>query len=50
VRQRAAYYGSMAQQQMESVDNNLMRESDSRMPVLRPERSSKTKFGHGSRE
>jgi hypothetical protein len=50
VRQRAAYYGNMAQQQMESVDNNLMRESDPRMPVLRPERSSRTTFGRGPRE
>ena len=50
VRQRAVYYGNMAQQQMESVDNNLMRESDPRMPVLRPERSSRTTFGRGPRE
>jgi hypothetical protein len=50
VRQRAVYYGGVAQQQMESVDNNLMRESDPRMPVLRPERSSKTTFGRGPRE
>jgi hypothetical protein len=50
VRQRAAYYANMAQQQMESVDNNLMRESDPRMPVLRPERSSRTTFGRGPRE
>lgn len=47
--QRAAYYANMAQQQMESVDNNLMRDSDPRMPVLRPERSSKTEFGRGPR-
>lgn len=49
VRQRAAYYGGMAQQQMDSVDNNLMRESDPRMPVLRPERTSRTTFGRGPR-
>lgn len=49
-RQRSAYYANMAQQQMESVDNNLMRESDPRMPVLRPERTSKTTFGRGPRE
>ena len=35
----------IAQNQIESVDRNLMRESDSRMPMLRPERSSKTSFG-----
>ena len=35
-----------AQAQMNAVDNNYMRESDPRMPVLRPERSSRqTNFG-----
>ena len=35
-----------AQAQMEAVDNNFMRESDPRMPVLRPERSTRqTNFG-----
>ena len=34
-----------AQAQMDAVDNNFMRESDPRMPVLRPERSTKTTFG-----
>jgi len=31
----------IAQTQIESVDRNLMRESDRRMPILRPERVSK---------
>lgn len=35
----------IAQNQIDSVDRNLMRESDSRMPLLRPERISKTSFG-----
>jgi hypothetical protein len=35
-----------AQAQMEAVDNNYMRESDPRMPVLRPERTTRqTSFG-----
>jgi hypothetical protein len=35
-----------AQSQMEAVDNNYLRESDPRMPVLRPERSTRqTNFG-----
>jgi len=35
-----------AQAQMEAVDNNYLRESDPRMPVLRPERSTRqTNFG-----
>ncbi len=49
VKQRANYYSGMAQQQMDSVDNNLMRESDPRMPMLRPERQSRTTFGRGPR-
>lgn len=36
-----------AQSQMDAVDRNYMRESDPRMPVLRPERSSRTTFGKG---
>jgi hypothetical protein len=35
----------IAQNQIDSVDRNLMRESDARMPLLRPERISKTSFG-----
>jgi len=34
-----------AQQQMDSVDRNYLRESDPRMPVLKPERSTRTSFG-----
>jgi hypothetical protein len=33
---------------MESVDNNYMRENDPRMPLLRPERSTKVQFGGGN--
>lgn len=31
--------------QMEAVDNNYMRQSDPRMPVLKPERATRTSFG-----
>ena len=34
-----------SQQQMEAVDNNYLRQSDPRMPVLRPERNTRTSFG-----
>lgn len=34
-----------AQNQSEAVDRNYMRESDPRMPMLRPERSTRTTFG-----
>jgi hypothetical protein len=35
----------MAERQMEAVDRNYLRESDPRMPVLRPERTSRLSFG-----
>lgn len=35
----------MARNAEEAVDRNYLRESDSRMPVLRPERSTRTSFG-----
>ena len=34
-----------SQKQMEAVDNNYMRQSDPRMPVLQSERSTRTSFG-----
>ena len=36
-----------AQAQMDAVDRNYMKESDPRMPVLKPERSSRNSFGKG---
>lgn len=49
-KQRATYYENLANQQMDAVDNNFMRENDPRMPLLRPERSSKVSFGTGSKD
>ena len=46
IEQRNAYYGQQADQQMQSVDNSYMRESDPRMPLFK-ERSSKVTFGKG---
>ena len=46
--QRQAHYNNISRAQMESVDNSLMRENDPRMPLLRPERSSRTTFGSGA--
>ncbi len=45
MQQRQEYFERMAENQMESVDNSFMRENDPRMPVLKPERSSRTTFG-----
>lgn len=47
VEQRNAYYGNMNAQQMNSVDNNFMRENDARMPLF-AERKTEVKFGRGS--
>lgn len=43
---RDAYYLEQANAQMNSVDNNYMRESDPRMPMFK-ERTSKVTFGKG---
>tara|TARA_R110002096_G_scaffold160802_1_gene327127 strand:+ start:390 stop:713 length:324 start_codon:yes stop_codon:yes gene_type:complete len=47
VEQRRAYYNKMASDQMEAVDSNLMRESDSRMPISQPNRNTQITFGKG---
>ena len=47
VEQRNAYYADQTKAQTEAVDNNLMRQSDSRMPLFN-ERKSTTTFGKGS--
>jgi hypothetical protein len=44
--QRKDYFAQKNQAQMDSVDNNFMRESDSRMPLFKEKRSS-TSFGSG---
>ena len=46
VEERNAYYKEQADNQMSSVDNNLMRESDPRMPLFN-DRKSKVTFGKG---
>ena len=45
--QRAAYYANQNKAQMESVDNNFLRESDPRMPLF-SEKKTKVTFGSGS--
>jgi hypothetical protein len=46
VEQQQAYYADMTQKQTEAVDNNLMRQSDARMPIFKESRSSSS-FGKG---
>ena len=47
VEQRKNYYANQNQLQAEAVDNNLMRQSDPRMPIFK-ERKSSTSFGIGT--
>lgn len=47
VEQRNAYYNGQAEGQMNSVDNNFMRENDARMPLFK-DRQTKVTFGRGS--
>jgi len=47
VDERNAYYRETNEAQIRSVDNNLMRENDPRMPLFN-ERSTKVTFGKGS--
>jgi hypothetical protein len=47
VEQRNAYYQKQSDSQTEAVDNNLMRQSDPRMPIFK-EGKSTTSFGKGS--
>tara|TARA_R110000751_G_scaffold116131_1_gene215696 strand:- start:811 stop:1260 length:450 start_codon:yes stop_codon:yes gene_type:complete len=47
VEERNEYYSNQAKSQMHSVDNNLMRENDPRMPLFN-ERKTKVTFGKGT--
>ena len=47
VEQRNTFYAKQTQSQTDAVDNNLMRQSDARMPLFN-ERKSSTSFGKGS--
>ena len=47
LRQRMAYYSDQNKAQMDSVDNNFLRESDPRMPLF-SEKKTKVTFGSGS--
>lgn len=47
LQQRMEYYSGQNKAQMESVDNNFLRESDPRMPLF-SEKKTKVTFGSGS--
>jgi hypothetical protein len=46
VQERTDYYNNQTKSQMSSVDNNLMRENDPRMPIFN-ERKTTVSFGKG---
>ena len=46
VEQRNAYYQQQTENQIEAVDNNLMRQNDPRMPLFN-ERKTEVSFGKG---
>ena len=48
LKQREAYYANQNKSQMESVDNNFMRDNDPRMSKF-SEKSTKVSFGSGSK-
>ncbi len=43
--QRDAYYRRMAKDQMDSVDNTYLSENDPRIPMSKPERTTRVKYG-----
>lgn len=47
VEQRNAHFNKLTQSQTEAVDNNLMRQSDVRMPLFKENKSSSS-FGKGT--
>ena len=47
VEERNDYYKTQTRSQMQSVDNNLMRENDPRMPLFN-DRKTKVTFGNGT--
>lgn len=47
MQQREEYYRDLANQQLEAVDNNFMRENNPRMPLIPTERKTTVSFGKG---
>jgi hypothetical protein len=45
--ERNAYYRGMAENQMEALDSNLMRQSNDVMPIEKPNRQTRVSFGSG---
>ena len=48
--ERNAYYRGRTETAQQAVDNDLMKESDSRSPIMAPRRTSSVTFGGGKRK
>ena len=48
--ERNAYYENRTQTAQDAVDNDLMKESDARSPIMSPRRTSSVTFGGGKRK
>ena len=48
--ERNAYYQGRTDSAQEAVDNDLMKESDARTPIMSPRRTSSVTFGGGKRK
>ena len=48
--ERDAYFRGKTQDQMHAVDNDLMREEHSSMPIIKPDRQSRVTFGKNNAE
>lgn len=47
MKSREKYFQQISDRQIEGVDRSFLRENDPRMPLLNPERSTRTTFGRG---
>jgi len=45
--QRQKYFQELSERQIDGVDRSYLRENDPRMPLLNPERSTRSSFGRG---
>jgi len=50
VKERNRYYKELSERQIESVDNAYLRTNDPRMPLLKPERRTRTELGKRNEE
>ena len=49
-KERDQYYQSLAHDQQDAVDNDLMKEEDPRMPISKPQRQTKVTFGGSNKD